>query len=289
MQVTRTLRFAVLLACTAAAGCTAGDEPSTAPSSETPSAASQARPASAPTRAPSDREVIAERLPYAEVDDELVYGHFAFPEDMIDPLPAVIVVHDWWGLNDEMRATANRLASEGFIVLAVDLFRGDVAESPAQARDLEIDVVENPDMAIDNLKQATDFIRHTAGAPSTAMVGFGFGGGWSLNAALEMPGQLEASVIYYGQTVTDEEALAGVDAPILGMFADGDRAVPPEAVRKFESALEDLEKEFEIHIYEDARRGFADELSDNFDARIDADAFNRMLEFLEPRMTYAME
>jgi len=59
------------------------------------------------------RSVISERLPYAEVNDELVYGHFVFPSDMVDPMPAIIVIHEWWGLNDNIRAMADRLAGEG--------------------------------------------------------------------------------------------------------------------------------------------------------------------------------
>ena len=88
------------------------------------------------------KAVISERLPYGEVADELVYGHFVFPADMIEPLPAVIVIHEWWGLNDNVRAMADRLAAEGYIVLAVDLYGGDVATTPSQARSRMARVVE---------------------------------------------------------------------------------------------------------------------------------------------------
>ena len=63
------------------------------------------------------REVMGERMAYAEVDDELVYGYFAFPADMLEPLPAVIMIHEWWGLNDNVRVMAERLAAEGYMVL----------------------------------------------------------------------------------------------------------------------------------------------------------------------------
>ena len=90
------------------------------------------------------RAVVTERLPYAEVDNELVYGHFAFPADMVDPLPALIVIHEWWGLDDGVRAMADRLAAEGFVVLAVDLFEGKSTLIPSGARAQMLKVVENP-------------------------------------------------------------------------------------------------------------------------------------------------
>ncbi len=122
-------------------------------------------------------------MPYAEVDEELVYGHFVFPTDMLDPLPAIIVIHEWWGLNDNVRAMSDRLAGEGYIVLAVDLFGSGVAKNPKEARRLMLSVVENPESASENIRQAFEFVNATAGAPRVASLGWCFGGGWSLNTA----------------------------------------------------------------------------------------------------------
>ena len=83
---------------------------------------------------PPGRAVVAERLAYAEVGDDLHYGHFVIPADMVEPLPGILVIHEWWGLNDGVRAMADRLAALGYIVLAVDLFGGKTAVSPADAR-----------------------------------------------------------------------------------------------------------------------------------------------------------
>ena len=93
------------------------------------------------------RAVVAERLPYAEVNNELVYGHFVFPADMVEPLPGLIVIHEWWGLNDGVRSMADRLAAEGYVVLAVDLFGGKSTKSPGDARRQMLSVVENPAFA----------------------------------------------------------------------------------------------------------------------------------------------
>jgi carboxymethylenebutenolidase len=226
------------------------------------------------------RGVTAERLAYAEVDDELVYGHFAFPSDMIEPLPAVIMIHEWWGLNDNIRAMAERLAAEGYIVLAVDLFGGKSATSPDVARQLMMRAVENRDSVTSNIEQAYAFVTKTAGAPRVASLGWCFGGGWSLNTALLFPQDLDAAVIYYGQVTDDEGRLAPLDVPILGLFGSEDRGIDVESVRRFDAALERLGKNREIHIYEGAGHAFANPSGNNFNAGYADDAWARTLGFL---------
>ena len=230
------------------------------------------------------REVTAERLAYAEVDNELVYGHFAFPADMIEPLPAVIMIHEWWGLNDNIRAMAERLAAEGYIVLAVDLFGGKAATNPEVARQLMLRAVENRDSVTSNIKQAYAFVNDTAGAPRIASLGWSFGGGWSLNTALLFPEDLDAAVIYYGQVTDDETRLSPLEAPILGLFGSEDRGIKLESVQRFEETLERLNKDYEIHIYEGAGHAFANPSGNNFNAGYAEDAWNRTLNFLRERL-----
>jgi carboxymethylenebutenolidase len=236
--------------------------------------------ASAGAQMAPQRAVVSERLPYAEVDDELVYGHFVFPSDMIEPLPAIVVIHEWWGLNDNVRAMADRLAGEGYIVLAVDLFGGDIANRPEVARQLMLSVVENPKSAAENIRQAYAFVNTTAGAPRIASLGWCFGGGWSLNTALLFPDELDAAVIYYGQVTADEEKLQPIDVPILGLFGAEDRGISVESVQAFEAALERLRKNHEIHIYPGAGHAFANPTGTNYNAKVADDAWKRTLEFL---------
>jgi carboxymethylenebutenolidase len=226
------------------------------------------------------RAVISERLPYAEVNDALVYGHFVFPADMLDPLPAIIVFHEWWGLNDNIRAMADRLAGEGYIVLAVDLFGGKTADTPETARQLMTEVVENPENARENIRRAYEFVENTAKAPRIASLGWCFGGGWSLNTAMLFPNDLDAAVIYYGQVTDNENKLYPINAPILGLFGAEDRGIPVESVQRFESALERLGKNYEIHIYPGARHAFANPTGQSYDAKVADDAWRRTLDFL---------
>ena len=230
------------------------------------------------------REVTAERLAYAEVDDEVVYGHFAFPSNMIEPLPAVIMIHEWWGLNDNIRAMAERLAAEGYIVLAVDLFGGDVATTPGAARQLMMQAVENRDSVTSNIEQAYAFVSDTAGAPRVASLGWCFGGGWSLSTAMLFPEDLDAAVIYYGQVTDDEDRLSPVEVPILGLFGSEDSGIKLESVQRFEGALERLGKDFEIQVYDGAGHAFANPSGRNFNAEYAVDAWNRTLRFLSDHL-----
>lgn len=235
------------------------------------------------------RAIVSERLPYAEVKDELVYGHFVFPSDMVEPLPAVIVIHEWWGLNDNVRAMADRLAAEGYIVLAVDLFGGEVAEHGVNARKLMLSVVEDPDPATDNIRQAYEFVSETAGAPRIGSLGWCFGGGWSLNTAMLFPDDLDATVIYYGQVTDDEDSLRPINAPILGLFGAKDTGISVESVEKFEAALKRLRKNYNVHIYPGAGHAFANPTGRNYNAATADDAWRRTLEFLDRNLSHADE
>ncbi|MDH3612575.1 MAG: dienelactone hydrolase family protein [Gammaproteobacteria bacterium] len=231
------------------------------------------------------RAIVSERLPYAEVNDELVYGHFVFPSDMIEPLPAIIVIHEWWGLNDNVRAMADRLAGEGYIVLAIDLFGGSVAANAAEARQQMLAVVENPEPAAENIRKAYDFVKTTAGAPRIGSLGWCFGGGWSLNTAMLFPDELDATVIYYGQVTDDEDRLRDINAPILGLFGAEDRGITVESVRNFEAALERLRKNYEIHVYPGADHAFANPSGNAYNAEVAEDAWMRTLEFLDRHLS----
>ena len=226
------------------------------------------------------RDVISDpKMPYAEVGDQLVYGYFAAPSDVFEPLPAIIVIHEWWGLNDNVRAMADRLAGEGYMVLAVDLYGGKTADSPADARALMLEVVEDPGLANENIRAAYEFLT-TAGAPRIGSLGWCFGGGWSLNTAQLFPDELDAAVIYYGQVTGDEERLRPISAPILGLFGADDTGITVESVEAFRASLERLRKEHAIHIYPGVGHAFANPTGTNYNAEAATDAWARTLEFL---------
>lgn len=227
-----------------------------------------------------ERAVVAETLPYAEVADQLVYGHFVFPGDMVDPLPGVIVIHERWGLDDSTRNLADRLAAQGYVVLAVDLFGGKLARDNATSRTLMAAIIENPETANENIRQAYQFLEQSGQAPQIAALGWSFGGTWALNTAMLLPDELDAAVIYYGQVTNNEEKLAPVNVPILGLFGENDRGVTVENVKAFEQALENLGKDYEIEIYPGVGHAFADPGGSNYDSAAAEQAWGRVLDFL---------
>lgn len=236
-------------------------------------------PSPAAETAPTRPVISDPKLPYAEVRNELVYGYFSAPADVFEPLPALIVIHEWWGLNDNIRAMADRLAAEGYMVLAVDLYSGKTAETPEDARQLMLRVVEDPDSARENLRMAYDFL-DIAGAPRIGTLGWCFGGAWSLNAAQFLGSDLDAAVIFYGQVTDDEQKLAAVSSPILGLFAADDRGIKVDSVNAFRDALDRLEKPNEIHIYPGVGHAFANPTGRNYDAEAAQDAWAKTLDFL---------
>lgn len=231
------------------------------------------------------RPVDSETLPYADVDDQLVYGYFAFPTDMIEPLPAIIMIHDWWGLNDDVRATADKLATEGFMVLAIDLYAGETADRIEAARAKMVKVLEDPANVENNISQALEFVA-IAGAPSTASLGYGLGGGWSLSAAALFPDEIDAAVIYYGQVSDDEDQLRNIKAPILGLFGAKDRSVTQKSVNAFEVAMQRLRKTHDVHFYPEAGHAFADQTRNNFRKAAADNAWLRTVEFLVANLAH---
>lgn len=216
---------------------------------------------------------------YATINGNTVEGYLARPEGAEGPLPGVIVIQEWWGLNDNIRAMADRIAGEGYAALAVDLYNGQVAADAQGARALMQEAMANPDTVKDNLRQAYAYLTDELSAPGVGTVGWCFGGGWSLQTALLFPDQVDATVVYYGRLVTDPEQLQTLEMPILGLFGAEDRGIPVESVRQFESALNDLGKDATIVVYDGADHAFANPSGTRYNAEAAEDAWTKTTEF----------
>jgi len=228
--------------------------------------------------------VKTEEVEYAELDGESVTGYYAEPEETDRELPGIIVIQEWWGLNDNIRKMTERLAGEGYAALAVDLYEGEVAESSQKAQELMQNAMNQKGRLKKNLRQAYEYLDEEVGAPRIGSIGWCFGGGWSLQTALLFPEKLDATVIYYGELVTDKSELKPVESPIIGFFGSEDNAISPDQVREFESLLEDLGKEASVHIYDGANHAFANPSGERYDQEAARDAWKKTVSFLEEHL-----
>lgn len=215
-----------------------------------------------------------------EISSE-VMGYFAQPKQEGD-YPGVIMIHEWWGLNDNIKYMAELLASEGYRVFAVDLYDGKVAEDSTAAREYATAVRSNPDEAISKMQAASDYLKEEAGATSIASLGWCFGGQQSLNFSVAE--DLDATVIYYGNLTEDEEQLASLNSPVLGIFGAEDGGIPVESVENFEASLNNLGVKNEITIYPGVGHAFANPSGDNYAAKETLNAWQKTLEFLEANL-----
>jgi carboxymethylenebutenolidase len=268
---------ATLLACTTLVACGgagddfvdrmaaehAGEEPAASPAAQVPPAA----------------EAEGAEVTYATVEGKPVSGYLAHPKGA-SGAPGIIVIHEWWGLNDNVRAMARRLAGEGYAALAVNLYGGETAATAEEARRLMQASTEHEGALEENLRQAYAYLQGH-GAPKIGVIGWCFGGGWSLRTALLLPDKIAATVIFYGRLETDPAKLKPLAMPIIGFFGSEDRGIPVESVRAFEAALKGLGKDVEIHVYQGANHAFANPSGERYDATAAEDAWARTVAFLK--------
>ena len=196
------------------------------------------------------------------------------------PFAAVIVIHEWWGLNDWVKEQASKFSDQGYVALAVDLYRGKVATTPDMAHELMRGVPE--DRAKRDLHAAFEFLQAQPNVRKDRIgaIGWCMGGGYSLDVALQEP-TLSADVINYGHLATDSEALKKINAPILGLFGGKDQGITPDDVHKFEAAMKQLGKKVDIKVYDDAGHAFENPNNKaGYRAEDAADAWKRTVAFL---------
>jgi carboxymethylenebutenolidase len=198
-------------------------------------------------------------------------------------LPAVIMIHENKGLNDNIKNMANLLAKEGFVVLAVDLFNGEVTTNQTRASELSQSIRDNPDVAISNLQGAVKYLKSlpNINPERIASLGWCFGGQQSLQLALNSEDHpLSATVIYYGRLVTEPETLSKIKWPVLGIFGDRDESIPVTTVEQFEDTLTKNGITNEIYIFQGVGHAFANPSGDNYAPNETKNAWQKTLTFL---------
>src|SRR5581483_2703333 len=232
--------------------------------------------------------VVAFAMPLFPVDsktvsyksgDETVHAVLYTPSGK-GPVPGLIVIHEWWGLNDWVKEQASKLAEQGYASLAIDLYRGKVATTPDEAHQIMRGVPE--DRAKRDLHAAFDYLASQSNVKKDRIgaIGWCMGGGYSLDVALQEP-TLAADVINYGHLATDPDALKKINAPILGLFGAQDKGITPEDVKKFETMMRRYGKKIEVKEYDDAGHAFENPNNkDGYRAADAQDAWQRTVDFL---------
>ena len=211
--------------------------------------------------------------------DETVQGILYTPTGK-GPFPAIIVIHEWWGLNDWIKDQASKLSDQGYVTLAIDLYRGKVATTPDEAHEIMRGVPE--DRAKRDLHAAFEFLASQPNVKKDRIgaIGWCMGGGYSLDVALQEP-TLAADVINYGDLATDPDALKKINAPILGLFGAQDRGITPDDVHKFEQQMKQFGKKIDVKIYDDAGHAFENPNNKTgYRAEDAADVWKRTVDFL---------
>jgi carboxymethylenebutenolidase len=197
---------------------------------------------------------MGQNVHYVE-SDEATAGYLAVPEGG-GPFPSVILIHEWNGVVDRIRQTADALAAEGYVALAADLYQGRTGSNPEENMALVRETMADPDAVISNLNAAASFLRARPDVTGKiATMGWCFGGGVALSYAIGGENH-DGTAIFYGRLVTDPEVLASVEHEIYGTFAALDQGPPPEHVNEFVEALRAAGIPNDVHIYDDVNHGF---------------------------------
>lgn len=223
-------------------------------------------------------------------------GYLVYPESediqnnlsAANLLPSVVMIHEWWGLNYNIKNMADELAKNGYAVLAVDLYNGKVASTPEEAMKLVNMVREDQNESNLNMLAAVNYLKtlNNVDQSKIASLGWCFGGGQSLQLALNTSSNspLAATVLYYGNLVTDQQILSKIKWPVLGIFGSLDKSIPVSEVKKFDDALNANNIPNEIYIYEGVGHAFANPTGESFTPAELKDAWEKTIAFLDKNL-----
>lgn len=217
---------------------------------------------------------------FTDAAGQELHGYLALPEGE-GPHPAVLLIHEWWGLNEGMLVLADALAAEGYVVLAADAYRGQVTDKFPRAIYLRLGTPE--EQVFNDIDAALAYLlsRPEVDEGRVASMGFCFGGGHSLQLGMRQSENLALTILYYGAVVTEPDLLRPLtdNQPVLGIFGAEDASISTADVLEFEAALNSLNIPNEITIYEGVGHAFLNE--ENHDEPGAAgDAWQQTLDFL---------
>ena len=233
------------------------------------------------TNLTTEEGLAAEMVEYAGPEGEMLPGYLARPEGE-GTYPAVIVLQEWWGLNEHIKDVTRRVAQQGYVALAPDLYKGQIATEPDEARKLVMEL--DMPAAVQEIGSAADFLlaQEYVSGEQVGIMGFCMGGGLVLQA-VRADGEAEAgrygaAVAFYGTPLNPDEA-AQVKTPVLGLYGADDGGIPATAVNMMADALTAAGVENEVHIYEGAPHSVFNDTRESYRPEAAADAWQRTLDW----------
>jgi carboxymethylenebutenolidase len=224
-------------------------------------------------------------ITYAGDDGVTLNGYLAMPEGE-GPHPAVILIHEWWGINEGITILADELAKEGYVVLAPDAYRGNTTSNVPRALWLRLGTPEEQVFA-----DVDASLAHLRSLPEVdtdrvASMGFCFGGGHSLQLGMRQSENLALTIIYYGSLITAPNQLEKLRtaSPVLGIFAEEDQQILVADVLEFEANLNTLDIPNEITIYPKVGHGFLNEENYKESETAGGKAWSQTVTFLEENL-----
>jgi carboxymethylenebutenolidase len=229
----------------------------------------------------TEEGLVAEIVEYPGPDGEVLPGYLARPEGD-GPHPGVIVLQEWWGINEHIKDVTRRIAQAGYVALAPDLYKGQVATEPDEARKLVMEL--DMPAAVQEIGSGADFLlgQDYVSGEQVGIMGFCMGGGLALQAALNDAGtgRYAVAIPFYGSPLTPEQA-ATVQTPILGLYGADDGGIPVADVKAMQDALTAAGVENSFIIYEGAPHSFFNDTRESYRPEAASDAWEQMLVWLE--------
>ncbi|MBN2545907.1 MAG: dienelactone hydrolase family protein [Spirochaetes bacterium] len=224
------------------------------------------------------QEITTEKIIYDT--ERNIQGFLAQPQKT-GKYPAIVIIHEWWGLNSYIEERTKNFAELGYIALAVDMYEGKTAQTPDEARALSTESRNNLQKGLDNISKAISYLKGKKNVDSRriASLGYCFGGGWSYQTAKNNLGT-KVSVIYYG-TINPKDDLSKMKTVILGNFGEKDQSIKAETVKEFEQVLKGLSKKHEINIYTNAGHAFDNKNGQNYNKEASEKAWKNTVTFLK--------
>jgi carboxymethylenebutenolidase len=200
--------------------------------------------------------------------------------------PGVVVIQEWWGLDDHIKSVVDRMAQQGFVAVSPDLYRGEVASEPDEARKLAMGLIL--DQALADIQGAANYLTslESVEPKKVGVMGFCMGGRLSMMMSWKGEANIGAVVIFYGGGInpTDDD-LKAVKVPVLGLYGDRDGGIPVANVRRWELKLREFGKTAEMLVYENAQHSFFNDTRAAYNEAAAADAFQRLLRWFRAYLT----